>query len=71
MSSSSMSHPNLFQVFHPICGVRASPLPYPTTALDSNSNKLGWLRIELRNFMVGDAEGVRLRKLPPGFVFDG
>ena len=52
-----MSHPNLFQVFHPICGVRASPLSYPTTARDNRSSKPGLLRIELRNFMARDGEG--------------
>ena len=61
MSSSSISHPNLFQVFHPICGVRASPLSYPTTVLDSKSSKPGWLKIELRNFMAEErgADGTR------------
>jgi len=57
MSSSSILHPNLFQVFHPICGVRASPLSYPTTALDSKSSKPRWLGIELRNFMAEEEEG--------------
>jgi len=52
-----MSHPNLFQVFHPICGVRASPLSYPKTSLESRSSRLKWLGMGLRSFLGKAMEG--------------
>jgi hypothetical protein len=62
-----MSHPNLFQVFHPICGVRASPLSYPKASLESRSSKLRWLAIGLRSFMGKGKEGFKLQNPPRGF----